>query len=136
MTIHNPYVATLVEMGYDEADCQTVAAAGVKKTFPLNIHGRIFDTQEEYDEALHDFLNGLWLLLGPWNCISSMNTTFSVRFDSNALNSPEYIGPFYSEDDAQDYADDRNSSLALNGIPSWVACYSVVSWLCNSKSLR
>jgi len=61
MTISNPYVATLVEMGYDEADCRVVASAGVKKTFPLNIHGRVFDTQEEYDEALADFLNGLWL---------------------------------------------------------------------------
>jgi len=58
MTISNPYVATLVEMGYDVADCQMVANAGVKKTFPLNIHGRIFDTQEEYDEALADFING------------------------------------------------------------------------------
>jgi carbamate kinase len=56
-----------------------------------------------------------------------MSTTFSVRFDSNALNSPEYIGPFYSEEEANDYADDRNSSLALSGIPSSVACYSVVS---------
>ena len=56
---NNPYVATLVEMGYDEADCRVVASAGVKKTFPLNIHGRVFDTQEEYDEALADFLNGL-----------------------------------------------------------------------------
>ena len=46
-------------MGYDEADCQTVAAAGVKKTFPLNIHGRIYNTQAEYDDALADFLNGL-----------------------------------------------------------------------------
>ena len=54
-----------------------------------------------------------------------MNTTFSVRFDSNALDSPEFIGPFYSEDDAQDYANDRNDSLALSGIPSSVACYSV-----------
>jgi hypothetical protein len=52
--------------------------------------------------------------------------TFTVRFDSNALNSPEYIGPFFFEEDAQDYADDRNSSLALSGIPSSVACYSVV----------
>ena len=52
--------------------------------------------------------------------------TFTVRFDSNALNSPEYIGPFYSEDDAQDYCDCRNGSLALSGIPSSVACYSVV----------
>jgi len=56
-----------------------------------------------------------------------MSETFSVRFVSDALNSPEYIGPFYSEDDAQNYADDRNSSLALSGIPSSVACYSVVN---------
>ena len=52
--------------------------------------------------------------------------TFTVRFTSDALNSPEYIGPFHTEDDAQEYADDRNSSLALSGIPSSVACYSVV----------
>ena len=59
MTHNNPYVQNLIEMGYDEADCQTVAAAGVKKTFPLNIHGRIYNTQAEYDDALADFLNGL-----------------------------------------------------------------------------
>ena len=55
-----------------------------------------------------------------------MTETFTVRFISDALNSPEYIGPFYSEDAAQDYADDRNQSLALSGIPSWVASYSVI----------
>jgi len=59
MTNKNPYVETLVEMGYDEQDCQVVANAGVKKQFPLNIHGRIFNTQEEYDAALADFINGL-----------------------------------------------------------------------------
>ena len=59
MTIHNPYVATLVEMGYDVADCQMVASAGVDKQFPMNIHGRVFNTQEEYDEALADFINGM-----------------------------------------------------------------------------
>lgn len=59
MAIHNPYVENLVEMGYDRADCETVAVAGVDKTFPLNIHGKVYQTQEEYDEALHDFLNGL-----------------------------------------------------------------------------
>lgn len=59
MTISNPYVATLVGMGYDVADCQMVASAGVKKTFPLNIHGRVFETQQEYDDAMADFLNGL-----------------------------------------------------------------------------
>ena len=59
MTITNPYVENLIEMGYDRADCETVAVAGVDKTFPLNIHGRVYNTQEEYDEALEDFLNGL-----------------------------------------------------------------------------
>ena len=48
----------LIEMGYDRADCETVAVAGVEKTFPMNIHGRVYQTQEEYDQALHDFLNG------------------------------------------------------------------------------
>jgi len=59
MKIHNPYVENLVSMGYDRADCETVAVAGIDKTFPLNIHGRVYQTQEEYDESLHDFLNGL-----------------------------------------------------------------------------
>ena len=58
MTMNNPYVETLVEMGYDRADCEMVANAGVDKTFPLNIHGRVFNTQAEYDEALADFING------------------------------------------------------------------------------
>jgi len=64
--------------------------------------------------------------LDPLKCPSSMSTTYTVRFTSNALDSPEYIGPFYSEDDAEDYCDARNGSLQLGGIPSWVACYSVV----------
>jgi hypothetical protein len=58
-TNSNPYVQTLIEMGYDESDCRMVASAGVKKQFPLNIHGRIYNTQEEYNEALADFINGL-----------------------------------------------------------------------------
>jgi hypothetical protein len=59
MTISNPYVATLVEMGYDRADCEMVANAGVKSNYPRTIHGRVFNTQEEYDEALADYINGL-----------------------------------------------------------------------------
>ena len=54
-----------------------------------------------------------------------MTQTFFVRFVSNAINSPEYIGPFHSEEDAYSYADDRNVSLSLSGIPSSVASYSV-----------
>jgi hypothetical protein len=59
MTHYNPYVEQLIEMGYDRTDCMMVANAGVDKTFPLNIHGRVFNTQEEYDEALADFINGM-----------------------------------------------------------------------------
>lgn len=54
-----------------------------------------------------------------------MTETFYVRFVSPSVNSPEYIGPFYSEEDAYNYADDRNSSLSLSGIPSSVASYAV-----------
>ena len=56
---NNPYVNNLVEMGYDRADCEMVAAAGLEKTFPCVIHGRTFDTKEQYDEELADYLNGL-----------------------------------------------------------------------------
>ena len=59
MTHNNPYVQNLIEMGYDASDCYIVASAGVKKTFPLNIHGRVFNTETEYKEALADFINGL-----------------------------------------------------------------------------
>ena len=58
--MNNPYVATLVEMGYDEADCQMVANAGVDSTYPRTIHGRVFNTEEEYREAIADMLNGMW----------------------------------------------------------------------------
>ena len=35
-------------------------SAGLDKTFPMNIHGRVYQTQEEYDErSLHDFINGM-----------------------------------------------------------------------------
>ena len=61
--MQNPYVENLIEMGYDRTDCETVAVAGVDKTFPINIHGRVYQTQEEYDAALHDFINGMWFTM-------------------------------------------------------------------------
>jgi len=54
----NPYVATLIEMGYDKQDCYNVAAVGLDATYPRTIYGRTYDTKAEYDEALADFLNG------------------------------------------------------------------------------
>ena len=51
----NPYVQTLLQSGYDLADCQTPAP---KQQFPKTIYGRTFETQADYDEAMADFLNG------------------------------------------------------------------------------
>lgn len=50
----NPYVETLIESGYDKQDCFTPAD---DKKFPLTIHSKTFHTEEEYNEALHEFLN-------------------------------------------------------------------------------
>jgi hypothetical protein len=59
MSTYNPYVATLIEMGYDEQDCRMAVAAGLDATYPRTIHGRTFQTKAEYDEALAEFLNGI-----------------------------------------------------------------------------
>lgn len=60
MKHYNPYVQNLIEMGYDAADCEMIAAVGeVNPTYPRNIHGRIFETEKEYKDALADFINGL-----------------------------------------------------------------------------
>jgi len=60
MTQSNPYVQTLVEMGYDEQDCRNVAAVGdINVTYPRTIYGRTFATETEYNEAVYDFINGL-----------------------------------------------------------------------------
>ena len=52
---NNPYVQTLLEKGYTERELRKPAS---KKTFPYTVGSRTFQTQEEYDEALADFMNG------------------------------------------------------------------------------
>jgi hypothetical protein len=59
MTNANPYVQTLIEMGYDKQDCLNVAAAGQSATYPRTIYGRTFETEADYNEAIADFINGL-----------------------------------------------------------------------------
>jgi hypothetical protein len=59
MSNNNPYVQTLIEMGYDKQDCLNVAAAGQSATYPRTIYNRTFETEAEYNEAIADFLNGL-----------------------------------------------------------------------------
>ena len=56
---NNPYIDTLVEMGYDRKDCEVVSTMFQKHTFPCVIYGRQFDTEEQYNEELHEFLNGM-----------------------------------------------------------------------------
>ncbi len=56
MKTNNPYVNNLLEMGYDIKDTQTTAT---RKTFPCVIHGRQFDTEEQYLEELNEFMNGM-----------------------------------------------------------------------------
>ena len=59
MAIHNPYVENLVQMGYDRQDVEVASTMFQKKTFPYTIHGRTFQTEEEYNAAIHEFMNGM-----------------------------------------------------------------------------
>ena len=56
---NNPYVNTLIEMGYDKQDVQVASTMFQKKEFPCVIHGRQFDTEEQYYQELHEFMNGM-----------------------------------------------------------------------------
>ena len=55
MTHSNPYVQTLLEKGYTVAETRTPAP---KRSFPYTVGYRTFQTEEEYEEAIADFLNG------------------------------------------------------------------------------
>ena len=59
MTTSNPYVNTLIEMGYDKQDCQVASTMFQKRSFPCVIHGRQFDTEEQYFAELHEYMNGM-----------------------------------------------------------------------------
>jgi hypothetical protein len=54
MTV-NPYARYLQQKGYTLQECRRPAK---EKTFPCTIGARTFNTKEEYDQALADFLNG------------------------------------------------------------------------------
>jgi len=46
-------------MGYDKQDVQVASTMFQKKTFPCVIHGRQFDTEEQYYDELREFMNGM-----------------------------------------------------------------------------
>jgi hypothetical protein len=54
MTHYNPYAQQILEKG---RDLPTTPAP--KAEYPRTIYGRTFETEAEYREALHDFLNGM-----------------------------------------------------------------------------
>ena len=60
MAIHNPYVENLIQMGYDRQDVEVASTMFQKHTFPCVIHGRKFETAEQYYSELHEFMNGMW----------------------------------------------------------------------------
>ena len=52
----NPYAQHLLQKGYTEAETRTPSKS--KRTYPYTIGLRTFHTEEEYQNALHNFLNG------------------------------------------------------------------------------
>jgi len=54
-TTSNPYIAQIHAKGRDYVP--TPAKMG---EFPKTVHGRVFETEEEYREAIAEMLNGMW----------------------------------------------------------------------------
>ena len=54
--MQNVYTDYIESKGYSVAECQRPAQ---NSDYPKTIGGRTFETEEEYKEALHDFLNGM-----------------------------------------------------------------------------
>jgi len=50
----NPYVAQILSQGKEPSRAPAPVA-----TYPRTIHGRTYQTEAEYREDLHDFLNGM-----------------------------------------------------------------------------
>jgi len=51
----NPYAQQIQEQGKEPS----INPPAKIRQFPCEIHGRRFETEAEYREALHDFLNGM-----------------------------------------------------------------------------
>jgi hypothetical protein len=61
MTV-NPYVSHIIEQtGMSEREVVTSMMPSLRPmTFPCEIHGRHFETHDEYLNELHEYLNGMW----------------------------------------------------------------------------
>ena len=56
---NNPYEQTLLQKGYSLAEIRETKSTQTR-TFPLTMYGRTFQTEAEYLDAIHEFLNGNW----------------------------------------------------------------------------
>jgi len=55
MTHSNPYAQQMIAQGRDLSK-----APAPKADYPRTIHGRTFETEEDYLDAIYDMLNGMW----------------------------------------------------------------------------
>ena len=55
----NPYEQTLLQKGYSIGEIRQTKSTQTR-TFPLTMYGRTFQTEAEYLDAIHNFLNGNW----------------------------------------------------------------------------
>jgi len=53
----NVYTDYIQDKGFTVGECQRSAE---DREYPKTIHGRTFETREQYLAELHDFLNGMW----------------------------------------------------------------------------
>ena len=90
---NNPYVNTLIEMGYDKQDVEVTSTMFQKKEFPCVIHGRSFETEEQYNQELHEYMNGMW------NLPSVTNADF-FHHHSEAINKGGRLKCLYSIGDS------------------------------------
>jgi hypothetical protein len=54
--MNNPYVNYALQKGYTSSEIRKTKKP--TRTFPYTVGYRTFHSEEEYQEALHDFMNG------------------------------------------------------------------------------
>ena len=60
MSSNNPYVQNIIEQtGMSEREVFKSMSPMRPMTFPCVIHGRTFETQDDYLNEMYEFLNGL-----------------------------------------------------------------------------
>ena len=99
--MQNNYLTDYIESkGYTVQECRRPA----KKEVPANMRHR-YSTYEEYEEALHDFLNGMWFF--PSNRPFVINNMFDELWSE--IN--DMPGEIFDIPEMKDLQEDDNKSL-------------------------